>query len=225
MSNVIKILNGLEEIYQDNFIIHLKRTLEKNPEVEDAMSDALSIGQIKSKEWLIDHLPKELGKVFICAGWYGTLAAMMFRANLNITEIRTFDVDPSCAVIAENMNRTEVQQEWKFKASTLDILDMTYPTKYVTYRANGTSVLLEEMPDTIINTSCEHIKYFQEWYDHIPTGTTLVLQSNNYFEHNQHINCVPCLKEFKKRAPMSEIFYAGELFLPKYTRFMLIGKK
>ena len=81
------------------------------------------------------------------------------------------------------------------------------------------------MPDTIINTSCEHIANFIEWYNKIPNGTLVVLQSNNYFEIKEHVNCVNNINEFIKIAPMSTLLYNGELELEKYTRFMLIGYK
>ena len=128
------------------------------------LSDALSWGQLKSKRWLINELEKQnldLGIVFICAGWYATLAAMLFNSNCSITSIRSFDIDESCANIAETINKHNTIDNWKFKASTLDILKMNFPTEHKTYRANKTSLILCEMPNTIINTSCEHIENLQ----------------------------------------------------------------
>jgi len=78
--------------------------------------------------------------------------------------------------------------------------------------------------DTVINTSCEHVENFSNWYDKVPQGRLVVLQSNNYFEHDEHINCVDSLEEFKKQCPM-DIVFSGELELPLYKRFMLIGYK
>ena len=167
MDNTKKLLNGIEYLYPDNKCIsQIKRTLDKFPECEDNLVDAFSLGQLKSKLWLIDNLPDNLGTVFICAGWYGTLASLMFdRARKKFDKIRSFDIDETCADIADTMNRPWVMDGWQFKASTLDILKMEYPTQHTTYRANGTSLDLIEMPDTIINTSCEHIENFEEWYE------------------------------------------------------------
>ena len=81
------------------------------------------------------------------------------------------------------------------------------------------------MPDTIINTSCAHIEKFTEWFNAILKDKLVVLQSNNYFEIDDHINCVKNITEFKQQAPLSNIIYEGELELEKYTRFMLIGYK
>jgi hypothetical protein len=227
MNNLINFLNALEHLYPANTVIsQLKRTLTMFPEVETELADAYSLGQLKSKEWLVEHLPDQLGTVFICAGWYGTLASFMFEKCRNkFDKIRNFDIDPQCYKIADNINRPWVIDRWQFKASTLDILDMQYPTTHITYRADGTSLELTEMPDTIINTSCEHIENFKSWYDNIPFGKIVVLQTNNYFEIADHINCSTSLEEFATHTPMSEVLYQGELQLPKYTRFMRIGIK
>jgi len=190
------------------------------------MQDAFSLGQLKSKLWLIENLPDNLGTVFICAGWYGTLAALIFeQARSKFDKIRSFDVDESCAIVADTMNRPYVMDGWQFKASTLDILEMDFPTTHITYRANGTSLELTEMPDTIINTSCEHIENFKDWYEKIPTGKLVILQSNDFYEIEEHVNCVNSVEEFKESAPMSTLLYSGELELEKYSRYMLIGRK
>lgn len=227
MSNTVNLLNGLEYLYPENKVVsQLKRTLNMFPESETAMVDAFSLGQLESKLWLVENLPSNLGTVFICAGWYGTLASLMFeRARDKFEKIRSFDIDSSCASIADNMNRPWVMDGWQFKASTLDILDMEYPTTHITYRADGSSLNLTEMPDTIINTSCEHIPNFKQWYENIPTGTIVILQTNNYFDLPEHINCCIDLDDFSRTTPMQNVYYQGELKLSKYTRFMRIGVK
>tara|TARA_B100000945_G_scaffold247418_1_gene203854 strand:+ start:810 stop:1478 length:669 start_codon:yes stop_codon:yes gene_type:complete len=189
------------------------------------LKDALSEGQLNSKLWLLDKIKGiDLGTVFICAGWYGVLATMMFEdENVYVDKIRSFDIDDSCWKVAEDFNRPWTKDEWRFKASTLDILKMNFPTEHKTYRANGTSLILHEMPNTIINTSCEHIENFTNWFNLIPAGKLVALQSNNYFEIEDHVNCVNSLDEFKQQAPLSNIIYEGELELEKYTRYMLIG--
>jgi len=227
MSNTVNLLNGLEYLYPENKVVsQLKRTLNMFPESETAMVDAFSLGQLESKLWLVENLPSNLGTVFICAGWYGTLASLMFeRAKDKFEKIRSFDIDSSCASIADNMNRPWVMDGWQFKASTIDILDMEYPTTHITYRADGSSLNLTEMPDTIINTSCEHIENFKQWYENIPTGTIVILQTNNYFDLPEHINCCIDLDDFSRTTPMQNVYYQGELKLSKYTRFMRIGVK
>lgn len=227
MSNTVNLLNGLEFLYPSNQVIsQMKRTLNKFPQSETAMVDAFSLGQLKSKLWLIDNLPNDLGTVFICAGWYGTLASLMFeKARDKFEKIRSFDIDESCANIADTMNRSWVIDGWQFKASTLDIINMGFPTTHTTFRSNGTSLELTEMPDTIINTSCEHITDFAKWYDSIPLGKIVILQSNNFFDLPEHVNCAADKEDFDRMAPMSKTLFLGELPLEKYSRFMKIGIK
>ena len=196
------------------------------------LKDALSEGQLNSKLWLLDRIKGiDLGTVFICAGWYGVLATLMFEdENIYVDKIRSFDIDDSCWKIAEDLNEPWKADNWVFKASTLDIIglfnywyseDGLY--HYFTTNIKGKRVHIKEMPNTIINTSCEHIENFTKWFNAIPTGKLVALQSNNYFEIEDHVNCVNSLDEFKQQAPLSNIIYEGELELEKYTRYMLIG--
>ena len=193
------------------------------------LTDAFSWGQLKSKRWLVTELESldiSLGTVFLCAGWYATLAAMLFQSKCNIDKIRSFDIDESCLQIADTINRNQVKEDWRFKASTADIHNIEYTDyTYKTKRFNGTVCEITDTADTIINTSCEHIENFEEWYSKIPDGKLVVLQSNNYFEIEEHVNCVVDLDDFDRMAPLTSILYTGELELPKYTRFMRIGYK
>lgn len=192
-------------------------------------SDAFSWGQLRSKRWLVseaEKLNKKLGMVFLCGGWYATLAPMLFNSSCDIEKIRSFDIDPTCQPTADAVNKQWVLDEWKFKAVTMDILDMKYPTTYTPIKANGQSnfIATTEMPDTIINTSCEHITEFAEWYSGLPAGKILMLQSNNFGDGDGHTNCVNSIDEFEKQTPMTNVWFSGELVLPKYTRYMRIGQ-
>jgi hypothetical protein len=192
------------------------------------LTDAFSWGQLKSKRWLVDELEKlnlDLGTVFLCAGWYATLATMLFESSCKLDKIRSFDIDPLCSIIADTINRSNVLDKWRFKASTFDIHEITYPLNYKTHRFDNTVVDLIDNPDTIINTSCEHIKDFNIWYNKIPVGKIVVLQTNNYFDIDDHINCSTSLEDFTHQTPLSVELYSGELHLTKYTRFMRIGIK
>ena len=121
-----------------------------------------------------------------------------------------------------------VVDNWKFKATTLDINTMQYPTTYETLTYDKKFVTLTDMPDTIINTSCEHIANFSDWYSNIPKDKLVILQSNNFTKLEEHVNCSKSLKEFSESVHMSETLYEGELDLTDqggYIRFMKIGIK
>ena len=82
-----------------------------------------------------------------------------------------------------------------------------------------------DSPNTIINTSCEHIENWSDWWNKIPKGKMCILQSNNYTDLPEHINCVKNTDHFKSIAPMTTNLYEGDLNLGKYIRYMIIGIK
>jgi hypothetical protein len=213
-------------IHNSIFLKNLGKVIVRFPNAD--LTKIFSEGQLESKKWLINKLIEldlELGTVFLCAGWYGILASFLAEANIKINKIRSFDIDPTCAKIADTFNKNWEINNWKFKASTLDIVSMEYPTKYIVYTSQQIPITLIDTPNTIINTSCEHIKDFDIWYNKILNGTLLILQSNNYTEIIEHTNCKNSLDEFKKSTPMRSVLYEGEIELMKYKRYMRIGYK
>jgi len=215
----------LEKYTNSKFVIPLKKLI--NDERFDL--DSLSRGQLQSKLWLIEELRNlnlNLKKVCICAGWYGTIVPLMQEANINFDYIRSFDVDPTVWEIAEIINKDLVIDGWKFKAQTADIHHLDFrTTRYETLKLTGGNEWLKTEFDTIINTSCEHISDFNSWYSRIPSGRLIILQSNNYYDIPEHVNCSPSLQDFGGTTPMETVLYEGQLELDKYTRYMRIGYK
>jgi len=212
---------------QDTQIVRAIKSLHASGTRFD--KDALSQGQLRSKMWLINELKDidaDLGTVFLCAGWYGILSVLMFENGLKINRVRSFDIDPVVKPIAEKFNLSWVKNEWKFKPSEIDIHDLKYNDfSYIVTRSDGSSIQLTDTADTVINTSCEHIENFDEWYSKIPQGRLVVLQSNDYDDIDEHVNTSANLYEFAVQTPMSEVYYSGEMEFDKYMRFMRIGIK
>jgi len=214
----------IESIYDSHIIEALKKLENKN--IQFAV-DCMSRGQLKSKIWLIEQLTKldlDLGCVFLCAGWYATLATMIFESGITVKKIRSFDLDPSCKAIAEIFNSRWVKDEWKFKAVTKDIFDINFRLEeYQLTNSKGDIVDTWDVPDTVINTSCEHIEDFENWYAKIPEGVLVILQTNDFVSVQDHVNCSLNLHEFSNQTPMSECLFSEELDLGNYRRFMRIG--
>ncbi len=80
-----------------------------------------------------------------------------------------------------------------------------------------------EHPDTIINTSCEHTS--PDWFDNVPEGKILILQSNDFWDGDGHISCSNSLEEFSVMYPLQTTYYEGKMKFEKYNRFMLVGIK
>jgi len=218
----------LQECNSTQFVAAFKNFYVNNTEFAD---DCFSRGQLESKLWLVNNvvdLKIPLGTVYLCAGWYGTLATMLFESGTSIESIRSFDIDESCVAIAEVFNKPWVMENWKFKSITQNINDINFEShswQVWSNKNNRYSHPIVESPDTIINTSCEHISNFDEWYAKIPEGRLVVLQSNDYFEIKEHVNCSKDLEAFSIQTPMKTELFSGELLLPKYKRFMRIGYK
>ena len=171
--------------------------------------DAFWSGQLKSKEWLITNLRSNVNKfvsIDIHGGWVGVLASMVFQSEIYVKNIRSIDIDPACEPIAIMMNKRE-EMSGRFRAITADMCEI---------RSDA---------DVIINTSCEHITQdqFELWKSGMPQNSLLVLQSNNY-NIPEHVRTAKDLEEFKQQCNV-EVIWAGELVLPLYTRYMIIGKQ
>jgi hypothetical protein len=171
--------------------------------------DAFWSGQLKSKEWLITNLRKHVKKfvtVDIHGGWVGTLASLLFQSDIPVIAIRSIDIDPTCESIAIMMNKQE-EIVGKFRAVTADMC------------------AIRSDADVIINTSCEHItqEQYDLWLSGMPHNSLQVLQSNNY-NIPEHVRIANSLEEFKQQCGIN-VIWAGELELPMYTRYMVIGKQ
>lgn len=171
--------------------------------------DAFWSGQLKSKEWLIRNLTPYIDDfvtVDIHGGWVGVLASLMFQSEIgpSYKHIRSIDIDPTCEPIATMMNKKE-EIAGKFRAVSADMCDIRSDT------------------DVVINTSCEHITQDQYdlWLSGMPYKSLLVLQSNNY-NIPEHVRIATDLAEFKTQSKIN-VLWAGELELPLYKRFMIIG--
>ena len=186
---------------------HWMQAIRQSPDPMRTM-DAFWSGQLKSKEWLITNLRKNVNKfvsIDIHGGWVGVLASMLFQSDIYITNIRSVDIDPACEPIATMMNKKE-EMAGKFRAVTADMC------------------AIRSDADVVINTSCEHItqEQYDLWLSGMPYNTLLVLQSNNY-DIPEHVRIANDLDEFKTQSKIN-VLWAGELELPLYKRFMIIGR-
>ena len=174
--------------------------------------DAFWSGQLKSKEWLIEALSMQFSvkddpvRIEIHGGWVGVLASMLFQSSMPIKRITSLDIDPTCEPIATMMNKGE-EIQGRFQAITGDMCNLI------------------SFVDVVINTSCEHItqEQYETWLGKRNDNQLLVLQSNNYII-DEHIRPATSLEEFKEQSHVT-VLWAGELVLPLYTRWMIIGNK
>tara|TARA_R110000851_G_scaffold38562_9_gene98925 strand:+ start:377 stop:982 length:606 start_codon:yes stop_codon:yes gene_type:complete len=169
-------------------------------------------GQVNSKVWLAENLigfvPVRPLNIVIYGGWNGVLASILFNSNIAIQRITSVDIDPVCEDIANTVNRRYLDQS-KFTAITADM-----------------TTVIDESADVVINTSCEHItqEQYDKWLNNQPNNATIVLQSNNYFNLDEHIRCSTDLEDFVRMSNINP-YLRKTLETLKYDRYMLIGKK
>ena len=206
--NAFDLMRGVAAYTGSSLLDGLAKVIAEHPEAD--IGNAFNHKQVGCKMWarqaLFDTWGGDFGRMVILGGWYGILAAMFFDdGRFDVKAIDSYDIDPHVSAVAETLNRA-----WKdrFRAVTADMYDLPYAEL-------GASL--------VINTSCEHIADLRAWLALLPAGTRVLLQSNDYFSEPTHINCVASLEEFRIQAGLSEVAFAGELPMKKYTRFMLIG--
>ncbi len=209
----LDILDGLARYLDDPFISDMVVAVSRyrGPYI----ANSLNKNQIASKTWLIDELYRATGGTirtgYVLGGWNGVLGALLLRdPRLHIERLLSIDIDPDCRAVAETMNAYHVESG-RFEAVTADMHDVDY----------GADV----SADILVNTACEHLENFPQWYRGTPRDMLMVLQSNDMFNEESHVNCVADLDAFKRQAPMTDLLFAGELPLKRYTRFMLIGRR
>lgn len=174
--------------------------------------DAFWQGQLKSKEWLIEALSMQFSvkddpvSIEIHGGWVGVLASMLFQSNIPVRRIYSLDIDPTCEPIATMMNKSE-EIAGRFQAGTGDMCNLI------------------SFVDVVINTSCEHItqEQYATWLGKRTKDQLLVLQSNNY-DIPEHVRTASSIEEFVEQSDI-HVLWAGELELPLYKRFMIMGKQ
>lgn len=168
-------------------------------------------GQLNSKIWLIENLeklvPKSPSKIVIHGGWNGVLSSLLFNSSIPIENITSIDIDPDCEETAKTVNKRQ-EMQGRFFAVTADMTEYDYSA------------------DIVINTSCEHVTpgAYRRWLNLVPDNALVVVQSNNYTELEEHVNCSSSLKEFEEHSKL-DILMSAELQLPKYDRYMIIGRK
>ena len=231
MEYCIKHLNENDN-YKDNIfrsIVDFKKKVGDDIVIVDVMSRS----QVKSKIWLIEELEKirsSYNNVLIMAGWFGQLNAL-FDQKIDYDKIRIVELDKSACEVSDQIFNLHRLANYKVKSVNADINNLTlhkngYEWNVENFK-DSTSYSEKFLPDLIINTSAEHMT--EEWFNQIrfkemESNPIVAIQSNNLFDIPEHINCVHSVDHMKKKFPMKEILFEGELQLKGYKRVMLIGR-
>ena len=195
------------------------------------LNEHFSRGQMKSKCWMVEKLSDVfpnayLGTIAHYGGWYATVAKNIFE-KFTVKKYYNLELDPTCIEISDDFNYMQYQNKWQFKSVEKNVSEIKYKddNSFDVHIKNqqGQFVPTNIKPDLIINTSCEHMN--DDWFHALPEGMLVCLQTNDYFDNEQHVNCVEGVKQAKEKYPFSDILYEGEIDTHLYNRFMLIGEK
>jgi hypothetical protein len=196
------------------------------------LTDAFSRGQVKSKVWLSNELKTlniQADNLLLIGSWYGQL--MMYLDHINYKKARLIDLDREACVISDSVFNHHKIDDHVIKSICANIDDLElHQNGYMLSVENfstGNNYNEKFLPNLIINTSAEHMD--DSWFERIRfkkliSDPIVVIQTNNLFDADGHINCVHSVNHLTKKFPMREVMFAGELKLQNYKRFMLIGK-
>ena len=229
-SKISQLMNPREDLFLK--LNKYFRNYTSNDDVA-VISDAFSRSQVRSKVWLVQELStiqEKFNNILIIASWFGQLVKT-FENYIDFDTVRCMDIDKNACNTSDTIFNFDNIENYKVKSSSMDI-------NIVQLHKNGYELDLENfstrkvvkekfLPNLIINTSSEHMT--EEWFNQIrfkemESNPIIAIQSNNLFEIPEHVNCVHSVDHMKKKFPMKEILFEGELQLKGYKRFMLIGR-
>ena len=206
-----RVLKGAAVLYDAPLINDLRKAVQTFPDVD--VVGSFSKNQIKCKKWLIDNLwetrGSSLGDVYILGSWCGVLPALIESdGRFSVRRYFCVDIDSSCREVARVVNRSMHDVDNRLISITEDMLNLDF----------------HKLPsDVIINTSCEHMgDNFDSWMHRLPKDKFVVLQSNNFFAGEGHLNCMNSLSEFQQTVGLGREDFAGILETAKYQRYMII---
>ena len=222
-------------IFPDNELFSILHRYFRNEDNNlESISDAFSRGQVQSKIWLTKELEKvgtHFDTIYHLGGWFGQLTLYLDN-HITFDKYRNFDIDAQACRVSDYIINLRHLENYKVKSVELDLTDYSWLSRtgceYTLKNYNNNQETKEKTnPDLIINTSAEH--FHERWYHKfanrpLETNPLFVIQTNNLFEVEEHINAVHSIEEMKIKFPMKEILYEGELQLKGYKRFMIIGR-
>jgi hypothetical protein len=145
----------------------------------------------------------------VLGSWYGNLSLILFQEHkIKFQHLYNVDVNEDSLMQGEELAKS---------------LGVAQDIDVVHKNANDVVYL---SPSLIINTSVNNIEN-AGWFENIPEGTLVVLQSRN--KDPGGVNHYNSAAELAANYPLSKVIYSDKLRLQgkqgSYARFMVIGIK
>ena len=128
-------------------------------------------GLILNKLWLIHELKKiqdQFSTIYILGSWYGNMSILLAKNNIQYDHIVNVDKDADVVRKAQRIARI------------LNIDDRIEP---MIKDANRLDYQQLDPNGLVINTSCHDMEN-RGWFDHIPAGVIVALQSRDDVDHD-----------------------------------------
>ena len=177
-----------------------------------SLAGSFTCDLIASKVWLLQELEQiqqHYTTMYILGSWYGNLAVYMtLQPTIQVDQI------------------INVETNAEMLATSQSILDRVGATniKYMLKDANELNYQQLGDAGVVVNTSLTEMPE-QSWFEHIPNGTLVAMQSRNNDPGVEYHNA----KDIQRRYPLSQVLYHGSMRLrdpeTEYTRYMTIGIK
>ena len=226
------------EIFRNSPYYKVQRFIKNNySEYEKSFDDSISDDQYESKRWLCNILndlrktaPDNIKKytkdssesirfpdghpdwdypllIEIIGSWFGgPLIELIDRFTKGrITQIDLYDPDEVCQKV------------------TAQYKNIFNPKYKVIQHDNYFERKDLRRRHLIICTSCEHMQDFTNQFS-FKGNPFVCLQSNDYIDLTDHINCVKDVEELTEKNQIKNIWYKGEKDFGNYKRFMVIGQ-
>jgi hypothetical protein len=172
--------------------------LESSPAtLRGSCSDDLLISKLHLARALKNLGHDNHDRIYNLGSWYGNMAPILSRQGIKFNRLLNVDRNPDVVANASKV---------------ADHFDIGHLIKHLTGDVNK---LRYKNPSIIINTSCNDIEG-SEWFNRIPDGTLVALQTRD-------------TPNFKTLFPLKETLHFSKLRLQdpeeKYTRLTWIGIK
>lgn len=229
--------------FSDDQIYEILDKYYRNQHNPIFLQDAFSRGQVNSKIWAMKELEKvqtDFDMVYVLGAWFGQTRIYLDNVA-SYNKIRFFDIDQNACEISDKIFNNNIIEGYKGKSveqkipmmsSTDEEKNMDWVSRtgctYNIKNYNTDKVIQEKtQPSLIFNTSAEHMPsiWYQKFVNRpMESDPLFVIQSNNLFDVEEHVNCVHSVDHMTKKFPMSRLEYAGEKEMFGYKRFMVIGR-
>ena len=180
----------------------------------NTLSGSNSTNLVTARSWALQKLQNikdQFSTIYVLGSWYGNIGLMIsMSTNIEFEKLINVDTDNRVLTIGKKLAYLLGDSRLKFMHRDANSLD------YRRLNNNG----------LVINFSTTNIEQ-NDWFDHIPNGTMVVLKGRNNDEGA--VNKFNTMGEFKSRYPLTKTIYTGSLPLEdrttKYDCFLVIGIK